>query len=665
MKLSDIEIQGIIKAYEDDAIGYQDEVSAKRIYLLDRYNQELIGDEQEGQSQTIASDVADTIESMLPAFMRIFTKSKNIGVFTADSPAYDEEAKQKTELANWRFMRDNDGALILHNMFKDALLQYTGVVKVYRDKQTRTSMERYKGLSEMEYQKLRQDDELEFEETEQSLGPQGIVHAVKAKRTTAKSRTQVDNIPPEEFVIDRASRCFIDPTFIGQRTPKTRSDLVAMGFDKDVVANLPIDASHTNLLNGQMQRDHDNGIEGNPSSHSPNDIILLGEYYCKIDSDGDGITELWQVFKAGEVILEKTQVDQHPYCVIVPIPIPHRAIGNCPAEQAADIQQKKTVLQRQMLDNIYFSNYNRNAVNERVDLDALNSPRAGGSVLVEGVGPIGDSILPLGVPSVVGDILQAIEYANTEKELRTGVTRYNQGIDTDTLNKTATGFVGIRDMSQMRVEMIARIFADTGIREIFRKIIKLEMMYQDEAIQIRVSGGPLEVDPTSWRQHLDCYVDVGIGSGERMEKISNLSGLLQEQKQLKQAGSPLVDDGKIYNTLSKLIDELGLKDVEMYYNDPTQPQELLMYQNEQLMAMVEQMQAQMQNPLAEQEKVRQQGSLIRDELKIEADMQKFMLQMQDKQREREQKQDEFNRELMRKLTELELNYQQNVPGSAV
>jgi vacuolar-type H+-ATPase subunit I/STV1 len=168
----------------------------------------------------------------------------------------------------------------------------------------------------------------------------------------------------------------------------------------------------------------------------------------------------------------------------------------------------------------------------------------------------------------------------------------------------------------------------------------------------------MEIHPTAWRHNLDARVDVGIGAGDRMEKIVNLNNILQMQERYKERGSLLVDEEKIYNTLNKLITEIGLKEVDLYFNDPSAPEETLLAQNEQLMTVMEQMQAQLQNPLAEQEQIRQQGSLARDQLKIQADMQKFMLDLQERQ-------EQFNQEMLAKLTELELQNNQDVPGSLV
>ena len=664
MKMPDSEINAIVAAEERDSIDFQTQIGQDRAKLMDYYNCRPYGDEVEGQSQVVTSDVSDVIEGMLPSLVRIFTQGKNIAYFESDRPQYDREAQQKTAYANWVFTRQNDGTLILHNMFKDALLQYTGTVKVYWDESKEVTKERYRGLSLFELQKLQLDEETEIEEQEERQefvqGTPVTVYDVVVKRTTIVGKTRIDNVPPEEFLISRRARDFKNPPFIGHRTPKTRSQLILMGFDKDVVETLPADEYFDFQMSEEKNArywNYDGLYDVNPGDPS-NDIIYLGEYYVYLDTDGDGIAELWQVFRAGNQVLAKEQVEEHPFCVVVPIPIPHRAIGSCPGEQVADIQYLKSTLMRQALNNVYQTNYMRTIVNERVDLDDLLTPRAGGIIRVNDEGPIGDSLQPLVVQPIAEPILRMMEYVDVMREVRTGVTRYNQGLDSEALNKTATGFKGIMEASQQRLDMIARIFADTGVRDIFRKIVKLAMQYQNDALQIRVLGEPLEVDPTAWRNNLDCRLDVGLGSGDRQEKIINLNAILAIQQGLIQQGSPLTDQVKMYNTLDKLAVEVGLKDAGLYFNNPTQPQELLQAQVEQLTMMVQQMQAQLQNPLAEVEQIKSQTKLATEQQQQQFDMQKMLLEMEQRQRE-------FQANYLTKLTELELKYGQNVPGSMV
>lgn len=659
--LSDEQINSIVRAEEEDAISYLVEIGDKRATLMDYYNQKPFGGEQDGQSQVVTSDVQDTIEWMLPSLIRTFTQGKTIGVFESQLEEHGQEAKDKTAYSNWIFQRDNPGVMILSAMIKDCLLQFTGTVKVGWDDSEDVSFSKYRGLSKLEAQALSLDEAVEvveFEEDEEGL------FNLEVKTTNSKGRVQIDNIPPEEFVFARNSRDFIKPRFIGQRTPKTRSELLEMGFDKDIVMSLGVDDAERMTEEVSARNDDlGNNVAHNPTAQTANDTIYLGEYYVEIDVDEDGVTELWQIFRAGDKVLQKEKVDNHPYAVAVPIPIPHRALGTCPAEQVADIQWTKSIMLRQAYDNIYQTNYPRTVINERVELDDLLTPRAAGVINVDGEGPISDSIQPFVVPPVSGEIFGAIEYLDSAREIRTGVTRFNQGMDPESLNKTATGFKGIMDASAQRTELVARMIAETGIKPLFNKIIENVSKYQDESTEIRVLGKPMKINPSSWRRKMDCRVDVGLGSGDRQEKIANLNFILAQQKEFMAQGNPLADNEKTFNTLDKLVTEVGLKDVNQYFNDTTRPDEVLLAQNEQLMKMVEQLQAQVsQNPLAEAEQIKAQASMV----KVQNENQIKLLQMQEEalafQEEMRAKQDELVAKLELEYTKLEVENKVDIPG---
>lgn len=655
--LKDSEIANIIGGEERQALGYLgegSEIQQNRATLLDYYNQREYGDEIEGMSKFVTSDVSDVVETMLPHLMRIFTQGKYIAKFTSTDPAYDEEAEHKTEYANWVFSNLNDGVVTLHHLFKDALLQYTGVVKVTWDDSEEVSADEYSGLNELEVLALQADPNFRITKTKETEDGTNV----EGEWINSTGRPMIENVPPDELLIARRARDFKDPPFIGQRTPRTRSELIQMGFNKKIVQNLSKDEDVDNEVKLARNWDLEENYDHNPTGDKSKDVIYLGEYYLYMDADEDGISELWQVFYANNQVLEKKRVDSHPFCVGVPVPMPHRAIGTCPADQVADIQYLKSTLVRQMLNNIYSTNFNRVVVNERVELDDLLTPRPGGVIRIDGTGPVGDSVTPMVTANQVPGILQGVEYADTMREIRTGVTRYTQGVDTEILNKTATAFAGQRDAAQMRVEMIARIFADTCVKHIFEKIVELASKYQNEAIQIKVHGQPLLIDPTQWKYKTHCHINVGMGSGDRQEKIANLNYFINQQKELMQLGSPIVDQKKLYNAFDKLVTEVGLKDASLYFNDPEVPQELLIAEIERLTRENMALQQQSQNPLAEAEAIKQQATTEREIAKIQTKAQFEMLKAAQDQTQHDDK-------IAVELTKIEADSNKNVPGSLI
>ena len=669
----DQEIVNLIRAEESEAVAYSGSGSAiqdNRAMFIDYYNQKDYGDEVPGQSSIVTGEMYETIEGMLPQMMRLLLQNRDIGNFTATSEEYDEEAEQKTKYANYIFTRKHNATQLIYNMLKDGLLQYTGWVKVYQDTSKKTTSTEYSGVSEQEYQLL----------TSELKKHEKIVDEEKAKdktysfriEATKKENTQrIELIPPDETIIGKGDRSFNDATFIGQDTPKTRSELIAMGFDKDKVNDL---GGTNEASRGRVEEARNHNLGGHSSNESrgstdkSRDVFRLREYYMYADLDGDGIAEHWQFFVCSNTLLSKKRVDEHPYCVFVPIPIPHRAIGTCPAEHVHQYQYWKSTLVRQMNNNIYATNFNRMAINENVNVDDALTLRPGGLIRVKGMENPLASMGPVQVMNQVPAVLEGIGYADQSLEKVSGLSAITQGMDNEALNKTATGFQGIKDMSMMRLEVITRHAADT-ISQIYKKIVNLAMRYQNEDVQIRVHGEALEFNPVkAWKDRdAHCDVDVGLGGGERQERISNLNYMLQQHQYFNETQNPMSDYSKWYKTMDKALQEMGIKDIENHFNDPSMPEETLMAQLQAVTAQNQQMeQALMQkNQLAEAEVAKGQMKMEEQKLKQSHDMNMTMANMEQETSQHDDKMEIERLKVALAATKIEIDSQQDVQGSLV
>lgn len=669
--LKDEDILSIIKNEEMNCIGF-DEADAhaqKRIDLLNAYNRELYGDEVEGESKAVVSDVADVVESLLPPMLELFYQKENIVEFDAEAQQYEDEADQKTKYANHIFTKDNQGFLVLHNFIKDGFLQFAGVIEVCWDESEKKEPAEYKGQSESEMLSvLNSDDEdiIELDEKtelvyDENGQPQTITTYDFTTEITNKlpGKVKYYNIPPEEFMISKDATNFEDAKLIGRRTYVTRSKLIEMKFDKKVVDGLPRTSRMSNTdvarkASASSATEIGSGTGLDPAS----DFLELCKYYLQADIRQKGVCQLWQIFKVGDVILDKKQVGDHPFACWTPIIMPHQAIGDCPANQVQDIQKRKSVMTRQLLNNITKTNFSRKVINDDVEIgDVLTA--GNGPIRVNNNQPVGNAIMEMPVQPIGGEILQAIESATVEREARTGIPRSSQGvIDTEALTQTATQFKGLSDAGQQRLRLYARVLAETGLKQLFKKTIDMVAKNQDTARQIKILGKPFEINPSKWRQQIDCMIEVGTGNGERIEELGNLNAILEKQKILKESGSVLVDDKKIYNTLKRLTKISGFKDVSIYFNDPEVPEQVLKAENEQLKAKLQELEQQMKNPLAEAEQEKAKGAAIIKQLDHEHDLNKLVLTLR-------QEQEQFMKNLQMKLTELELKYQSNVPGALV
>lgn len=268
-------------------------------------------------------------------------------------------------------------------------------------------------------------------------------------------------------------------------------------------------------------------------------------------------------------MLENEEADGHPFAALCPNPLPHRFWGLSVADQTLDLQVVKSTLWRGALDSIYLANAPQLGVLEgKVNVDDLLNRRPGGIVRMRDAG----AIIPIATQPVSADAFQMIEYLDTVREQRTGVTRYNQGLDADTLNKTATGIHAIQSAAQQRLELIARIFAETGVKRAFKRVLELVSKHQSAPHIIRLRNRWVAMDPRAWSEEMDLAVTVGLGTGNRDQQVLTLLRLLELDERIValqgDVSGPLVTARNVYNMLVKLVEAAGLKSADSYYSDP-------------------------------------------------------------------------------------------------
>lgn len=597
-KLSNEEIRAILSAEINGALGYLGgQLSEQRKKSVEYYLGEKLGTEIDGRSQVVSTDVADTIETILPNLLRIFTASDRTVVCEPVKAEDVPLAEQATNYINYIFNKDNPGFTILYNWFKDALLEKNGIVKVYWDESEKYEHETYQDLNEDSYQSIINDDDVEvlehYEEEDDSQDqqikvletiaaqqgqeinlPRPKLHNIKIRRKCSEGKVKIENVPPEEFLIQRNAKTIQDANFVAHRTTKTRTELIQMGYDKEIIASLP--HSQEIIFNSEKLTRYSD-IDEYPFASSPDastDSIDVFECYVRLDYDGDGLAELRKITIIGDTadsILENVEVDSIPFCSLTPIPMPHRFYGRSVSELVQDIQLIKSTVLRQLLDNMYLTNNNRIAIMDgMVNLDDLLTARPGGVVRTKQ--PPSQVMLPMQNQTISQQAFPLLEYLDTVRETRTGVTRYAQGLDADSLNKTATGINTLMTQTQMRMELIARIFAETGVKELFEKIFELTVKYQEVERLVQLNNVFVPVRPTEWKDKYNINIVVGLGSGSKEQQLVILNSILEKQMQAfnLQGGKeyPMVTLKNIYNTLSKMIENAGLKNTENYFVNP-------------------------------------------------------------------------------------------------
>ena len=618
--MTENELKNLIEHNIDDSLNYINEVvQPERTQALDFYLRKPYGNEVLGKSSIVTSEVSEAVHGALPQLMKVFTQSEDAVDFLPVGSGDATTAENITHYVNHIFHKDNPGAIILHNWMFDALVQKVGVVKAYWNKDVTVTHEKYEGLSEEELTQLAQSDDVEIEEQEANVVqdaqvdpntgqqmPPVFSYDVKLKIRRDNSKVKIENVPPEEFLINKRATSVSDASFVAQRQILTRSDLVSMGYDKQVINDLTTDdilGFDGHSINRQEYEFANEDSSGDRSQE------YVTYYECYLDvGKADGTAEKRRICYASNTILADEECDYVPFYSLCPFPIPHQFFGHSLADKTMDLQSIKSTITRQMLDNLYLTNNSRIGVVEgQVNIDDVLTSTAGGVIRMKN--PAG--IVPLTVQSSAGQSFPMLQYLDEVSSKRTGISDLNQGLDANVLqNVSATAVATMTAQSQGKLELIARVFADTGIKNIFQGILQLVCKYQDKERMLRINNKPTMIDPREWDDLYDVSINVGLGNGTKDEKVSMLGMVLAKQEQILQQyglSNPLVTLKQYRETLAKFINASGYKDDIAFLNEITDEQSQQLAQQDaeadktapevkaaQAVAEAEQMKAQLQ-----------------------------------------------------------------------
>ena len=582
--MTEEELQGIVSSEIVDAISFIDEdIAPKRAQATEYYFGDPFGDEEEGRSQVVSMDVRDTIQGMLPSLMRIFFGPDRVVEFAPNGPEDVAMADQATDYVDFIFKRDNPGFHILHSTFKDALVRKTGIIKYWWDESVEVKAESFTGLDEQSMMLLTNDENVEiaavreypmpgFEQQNQAMGimvPPPMMYDVQIKRRIKKGKVRVESLPPEEFLIDRRAKSIDDATLVAHRSMKTVSELVAMGYDYDMVVDNSGDNYEFDTNDEYQARNPWAVIRGSTNPDPTVRHVLYIEAYQKVDFDGDGIAELRKVCTIGNShkVVYNEIIDERPFASFCPDPEPHTFFGMCPADVTMDIQRIKSNVQRGMLDSLAQSIYPRTAVVEgQANLEDVLNTEVGAVIRMRAPG----MVQPFSTPFVGQAAFPMLEYLDDVKQNRTGISKAAAGLDADALQSTTKAAVSATvNAAHQHIEMIARIFAETGLRRLFRGILKLVIENQDAPRMVRMRNTFVPVDPRSWDVDMDVMVNVGVGDGTLEERMAMLTQVAGRQEMILQnygPENPVVTLPQYTNTLSKMLQLAGFKDAQNYFN---------------------------------------------------------------------------------------------------
>lgn len=700
-KLTDQDLVNILNTEFHDALGAPSgDISLQRAEAYDFYLSKPFGDEEEGYSKVVTSDVADVVDSIMPSLLRLFTTAENLVNFDPVGPEDEAQAQQESDYVNYIFFKLNDGFGILYQWFFDALVQKNGITRADWDTTEERSTESYEGLSESELLELLADDELEpversereaetvDEETGQIV--RATVHDITFRRVSKRGFVHVQSVPPEEYRVSN-DVSWLDPSparMVGQEREVVRDELLRMGFDEKVVEKLGAETEALTSPEEFARKDTSDEARTKGSDEDKSqDQIILREGFLRVDADGDGKSELTHIFAAStrrltkdgverdSHFLDQDEADRQPFHVICPSPLPHKHFGRATADKVMDVQLFSSHFLRNIFDNLYQTNRPGHAVYSLAmgenTMDQLLTSTLGR--VVEFDRPVNESHAPLTVPFTAKETFPLVEYFDKVKRDRTGVSADSEGLSPEALkNIQQTVLASSLDLSRMKIEAIARIFAETGIKSLFRHIHELVRKHSQKAEVVKLRGQWVRVDPREWKHRRNMTVNIGLGIGTREQNLVHLEAIWQKQAALIENGwGFMAKPMNVFRTVSEIVRNANLKTPELYFSNPGDAEapppsdQQAQLQRQQLELQQRQQQLDAERQQINSGKLQLQAQ--EQQLEAQKEAMKLRLDAAEQQRKREKDQDDLMvsmEEIRTKLTDLELKYSTNVPGAA-
>ncbi|QLB38215.1 portal protein [Sulfitobacter phage phiGT1] len=533
-----------------------------------------------GRSSMTTRDVRANIKKVLPSIMRTILNADEVVEFLPVGEGDEEGATQASDYMNYVVLPESDAHDAIYDAIHDALLLRNGVLKWWYDEKQCVKISKHTGLNEDamaelvasdEVQVLEQDEYVEEIETDEGVFPV-TMYDIKIRRTFMEKEIRCAAVPRERFLIHPDAVTLDDSLLTGEKTTVTRSDLIAMGYDRELVDGLALASDDDEEEDARRDTVTDNG-----EAQRANDPIDFYDIYVRVDMDGDGIAELRHMTFAGGLaeknLLEDDEVDEVQFCDVCVMRQPHQWEGISLADDLMDIQRGKTVLLRQTLDNIYWQN-NPQPIGQSAAInnwDAVLNPEFGLPIDVkQGV----DVRAALGfnqVPFVARDSFGMMEYLDSEAQDRTGVSDASAGLAPDALqNMTAKASAMIEQAGIGQTEMMVKTVAQS-LRKFFRGLLRLSIRHQDMPRTVRLRGKWVQMDPRQWNADMDCAVNTGLGAGTRERDMQMMQVVMGVQEKLLTAfgpDNPFVTPENLFAAMSKMVESAGLKTPAMYFTQP-------------------------------------------------------------------------------------------------
>jgi len=596
------------------------------------------------RSKAVSSDVSDAVETLLPDLMEIFIGGEDIASFRPIGPEDEKLAEQETDYVNHVIMQENDGFNILYAAFKDALTVDTGVFHWYWEDYEETKDETWEGQDAATLQALIEDG---WELTNVEQAEDGSFKA-SGRKSDKDGCLEVCAVPPEDFTVARDTINLKDATYCAMRSRLRAQDLIADGYDADKVRALTTYGANND---NSVQTSRDNAEEGTEGTNQEDDLrmVEIVVHYLCIYEGGKKTIQRVVTGNNEDTLLESGEVDMIPFSAITPYPTAHRFYGRSVADLVMEVQRIKTAVMRMFLDSGYF------AMNQRYEVatSGANEWTIPDLMRNEPGMPVrsnsGQTVRPISAGGFQFPALDALEYMSTVSEARTGIVRNAQGLKPDTLHDTAAGAAALMGAAQKRTRMIARIFAETGVKDLFLGVHATLRAHATKEKTAKMRGEWVPVNPSMWGNREDMTIEIGVGSGGKVQEQATMQQAMMLMQSVVQmqggAQGPIVTLENSYAFIKKFLEKLGLKTVDLFLTDPARAQQPesppppdpeMAKMQAQMQAEQAKMQQQGQIEMAkmqqqgeiERAKMEQEAALRREQISAEFELKKYQIEVE-------------------------------------
>jgi len=669
------------------AKNYTDQLTKENLKNLNYYLRNPRGDERVNESKTVSSDCFDVVESDMPALTRTFLGGGDIMEFkpnNASDPSEVLEAQQKTKLVNRLILCQENSFKIMYDWLKGAEMFNASAVTYYPVDSEKRQIKVYEGISKIELDTISRAldesaDILRASVTTTEYDDNTLDAEFEIWRKHKEYK--INYIQPDKFLISRGGPTIDDCSFVGHIDRMKKGELIEMGINpsvvKELVGGTNLSTSDQNSVTLDSDRIDDTLSESYGGDYNGE---TAPEWYLEevevifasvLSATKSGASDRRRVIYADNQVLKDEPFDHVNYAVLSAYPLPSQVIGLSRVGITRQTQDQKTFVQRGMLTNMASVNKPMTAVNISKDGGAVNQSdirnrRANGIVRVQG--EPSNNIYPLTVPDIGPSALSLIQYLDFNRAQTTGSMMASQGLNKDNVyNETATRFNGVQSEGAGKLENVMRIYAETGIRKLYRGIEWMVKHYQSDMIEEEILGEQIAYSPSDWAYDCTLGTTVGLAAADTSELIENLGVIYNTQAQLKAQGSTLVDDEKLYNTLKRILKAMNVHDDQSFYNDPSQPDQALKANNEQMQALISQLTAQVEQLSASQafkqvEELKGQVAMLKDRNKTAIDAAKLEEGARQFNISTAQQANKNRADNAIKITELELENGKNLKG---